>query len=238
MRIILYIGIVTFCCQSFFNQKMLKEKVMRIKSDKSVYYLGEAIPVDVVVSNPKDATVILENPSTSPDVIMHFVAANDQHDYYYSMQKTTVLTIDASKDQYATIDPPKQEISLLPSGTFQFTTDVNDRLFVAAGKYDCFVTSNADTSNHIPIQVAFNASSVDHLFTIVKDNSIEYSRRKWAMEALQIIQPSFKPGLFLDNVSESEKKSQELHNIPVYKAFTDWWQKNKTSIQVTRKFDQ
>lgn len=237
MRIILYIGIATFCCQSFFNQKMLKEKVMHIKSDKSVYFLGEAIPVDVVVSNLKDSTVILENPSTSPDVIMHFVAANDQHDYYYPMQKITVLTIDAASDQHVTIDPPKQEITILPSGKFQFITDVNDRLFLAAGKYDCFITSNSDTSNHISIQVVFNASSVDHLFAIVKDSSIEYSRRQWAMKTLQMLQPSFKPDLFIDGTTESKKKSKESHNVPLYKAFAEWWQKNKTNAQVTKKFD-
>src|SRR5438552_1049942 len=125
MRKTFYIVFVTIGFQSFFIQKIDKGEIMHIKLNKTSYFLGEPMPVHVSFKNSLKNNMVLENPSKSPDVTMHLVDFSDQHDYFYSMKKIDVFIIDRKTDQYVTMDSPKEQISIAPSSSFDFVTDVN-----------------------------------------------------------------------------------------------------------------
>ena len=229
MKKLIYILVAAMSFQS---------KVMHIKLNKSSYFLGEPIPVKVCFTNSSKETMVLENPSKSADVILHLIDLGDQQDHFYYMQQTQVLITDPKKDQYVTIEPPKEQISIAPSLSFEFTTDANDRLYLQPGTYNCFLTDSNSRSNQVEIKIEFNQHSVDHFFILAQDNDLSYGRRDWAMKAIQQIYPRFKLNLSTENDPEDNKEKKEAGNIPVYQEFAEWWKKNKDTKEIKNLFNQ
>ncbi|HWK03326.1 MAG TPA: hypothetical protein VNS58_06825 [Puia sp.] len=211
---------------------------MHIKLNKSSYFFGEAIPVKVCFENPSKETMVLEDPSKSADVMLHLIDVGDQQDYYYYMKKMQVLITDPKKDQYVIVDPPKEHISISPSSSFEFTTNANERLYLQPGTYNCYVSEGNDESNKVEIKIVFNQHSVDHFFMIAQNADMEYSRRDWAMKAIQRIYPRFKLNLVTENDPKDSKTKKEAENIPVYHEFEEWWKKNKDTKEVKSLFNQ
>ena len=238
MKTIVYILISMIGFQSFFIQKKDKRKIMHIKLDKTSYFMGEAMPMTVTFENPSKDTVVLENPSKSSNVVIHLVDSSDHHDYFYTMGKIEISMIDRKTDRYVALGAPKEVISIAPSSSFGFITNVNERLYLEPGNYNCYVTESNNQSNQVEIKISFNELSVICFFKMVQNKNMGYGVRDWAMKGIQRIYPRFKLNLSTENDPEDNKAKKEAGNIPVYQEFAEWWKKNKDTKEIKNLFNQ
>lgn len=202
---------------------------MLIKLSKPTFFLGESIPVEITYENGTSETVVMHDPSKSFDVLMHLIDMKTNEDMNYTMGKVIVTDIDKASGQFVLVEPPKEQIEIIPNSSFVFTSDLNDRLYLQPGEFDCFLTDNDKESNHIKISVKLTKVSVDNLFKLAQKKETDYSRREWAMESLQVIYPGFKLKLPLENDPENIKTQKEIANTQIYNEFTEWWNNNKNA---------
>jgi hypothetical protein len=208
---------------------MKGEQSMLIKFSKPTFFLGESIPVDITYENGTSETVVMDDPSKSLEVLMHAVDVKTNEDMNYTMGKIIVTHIDEASGQFALSEPPVEEMEIKPGSSFVFTSDLNERLFLRPGEFDCFLSDNDKESNHIKISVKLTRVSVENLFKLAQNKDTGYSRREWAMESLQILYPGFKLNLPLDNDPEDIKTQKEIANTQIYNEFTEWWNNNKNA---------
>ena len=207
---------------------------MKIKFSKPVYSLGEEIAAEIVYDNPTTVPLKLENPSKSFDVVMHVVDSKNKEDLNYTMGTMTVTLIDKATDQYVLAQPPKEQMEIAPATAFQFTSDLNNRLYLRPGKFDGFLTDGGKESNHVAITILFDNPAVDHLFALARDPQEGYGRREWAMDWLRQIYPEFKLALPLEDDPAGVRAQKEASNQVVIEKFFHWWQENKRNINVAK----
>jgi len=151
---------------------------MKIKLSKLTYSLSEAIVMDIDYENKTTELITIEDPSKSLDVIMHVVDSKTNEDMSYTMGTIDVTIIDRQTDQYALSEPIVERIDISPEDSFHFTSDLNERLYLSPGKFDCFLTDQDAESNHLFATILFDNASVDTLYAIAIDPHQRYSRRE------------------------------------------------------------
>ena len=205
---------------------------IKIKLSKPTFFLGESIAADITYENNSSEVIAIDNPSKSYDVSIHVVDITNNEDLSYTTGKVIVTNIDKASGQYVLTNPPKEQIKIAAKSSFQFISDMNERLYLRPGKFDCFITDNKIESNHVKISIKLTPSSVDHLLKLAQNKDAGYSRREWAMESLQKLRPSFKLTLPLENDPADVKIKKESYNTAVCHEFTAWWHSNKISQHV------
>lgn len=208
---------------------------MLIKFSKPTFFLGESIPVEITYDNGTSETVVMDNPSKSFDVLMHSIDMKTNEDMNYTMGKVIVTDIDKASGQFALVEPPKEQIEIIPNSSFVFTSDLNERLYLRPGKFDCRLTDNGSESNHVEITIKFTKKSVDYFFRLVQDTEQIYGRREWAMEWLQVLYPDFKLNLPLEDDHDDIKRQKETSNRRVYDQFAEWWNNNKDAKYIEER---
>ena len=209
------------------------EPAMFIEFSETSYDLGKSTPVNITYENPGANGIVMENPSKSLYVTMHVVDTKTQEDMSYSMGKIEVTDIDSASGQYALVEPPNEEIQIEPKSSFTFTSDVNSRLYLRPGEFECVLIDHDDEeSNRAQITIEFTKESVPDLLELARDENQDYGRREWAMDWLQELYPEFKLNLSLEDDSDYIKKQNEVCNKVIYDAFVEWWNENKDTEQM------
>ena len=218
--------------------RMKGEISMLIKLNKSTYSMGESIPVQIIYENNTFEVLVTENPSKSFNVLMHFLDNMRNEDFKYTMGKIIVTIIDKKTGEYVESIPEIEQIEIAPKSSFLFITDLNDRLSLYPGEFDCFCTLGDIKSNHIKVTVTFTNESVEYFLKLVLDKKESYGRREWAMEWLQQLKPDFK--LKLPNEEDEEVISEydESYNSQKAKEFEYWWIESRNSKQVATNIEQ
>ncbi|MCJ7604149.1 MAG: hypothetical protein MUO63_21950 [Desulfobulbaceae bacterium] len=211
---------------------------MKIKVSKPTYSLGEAIIAEIVYENPTTMPQQLENPSKSFDVVMHVVGARNKEDLNYTMGTMGVTIIDKATDRYVLTQPAKEQIEIDPATSFQFTSDLNNRLYLRPGKFDCFLTDSDKESNHLTITILFDNTAVDYLYALALDPQQIYGRREWAMDWLRKLYPEFRLDLPLDEDPAEVRVRKEAANKVIGEKFFQWWQDNKKTINLREMVGQ
>jgi hypothetical protein len=208
------------------------ELSMNISFTKTTFVLGEPIPAEVVYSNTAKATVNLPDPSQSLDVIMHVVNKESQEDLNYTMGEVKATVLDSAADQYALDVPVVPEIKISAASEFRFDIDLNSRLYLRPGEFDCFLTDPDGESNHMEIVIEYTKTSVDYLIPYAMDQNQTYGRREWAMEWIQKIYPNFDLKLPDEETGAEQKVQFEKYNNEKYNEFLAWWESYKDKIDI------
>lgn len=212
---------------------------MKLKFKKTVYILGESIPVEIIFENSTSAKIIIENPERSFDIIMHLFDTIKKEEMNYTMGQVESTVFNKAENQYAIVIPPKQEIEIGPKSSFAFTSNVNNRLFLYPGQFECFLTDHeTKQSNSVEISIVYTKESVKYLFELSKDIHQSYGRREWAMEWLQKLYGNFKLYLSVDDDNQETIMKNEEHNKILYNEFMNWWNDNKDSIKIKGLFTE
>lgn len=205
---------------------------IKIKLSKPTFFLGESVSAEFIYTNNKSEAIVIDNPSKSYDVSMHVVDISNKEDLSYTTGKPVVTDIDRASGQYVLTNPPKEQIKIAARSSFKFISDLNEKLYLRPGGYDCYLTDHAIESNHLKISIKLTASSVEHLLEVVQNKEAGYSRREWAMEFLQKLRPSFKLTLPLENDPADVKTQKESNNTASCHEFSAWWHSNMNSQHV------
>lgn len=200
---------------------------MKIILTKQNYYLGESIPIEIIYSNQATTTVSLKDPAASFEVEMHVIDADTQEDLSYTMGQISTTVFDEAEDQYALVIPEPESIEVAPTSEYRFHSDLNERLFLRAGKFDCFLTDSGNESEHIEINISLKESELPYLMTYAMDTQQEYGRREWAMEWIQELYPEFILKLPLKDSPENVVKEYEQFNQERHKEFIVWMESKK-----------
>ena len=211
---------------------MKGEISMIIKLAKTTYFLGEAIPVEITYDNNTSETLVMENPSKSFEVLMHLVDTKCNEDFKFTMGILIVTVIDRKTREYVDVMPEIEQIEIAPKSSFLFTSDLNDRLSLYAGEFDCFLTDGDNESNHIKLNIRYTIESVNNLLKLAQNKEATYGRREWAMEWLQELYPNFKLRLSLEEDSDDIKIQNETYNKSIYNEFLNWWDDKKDSVNI------
>jgi len=201
---------------------------MNIYLKKQSYNLGEPIPVDIVYRNNSSKEKSLDDPSNSLNVSIHMVDEKNKEDFNYSMGQATTTIFNEDEDQYAVEIPIQKSITIAPMSSYQFQSDLNKRLFLRPGTFDCFLTDGDSQSEHKKITIIFKEPALSYLIAFAMDEKQEYSRREWAMEWIQEVNPAFVLKLPNENTPNNTAKEYERFNQQRYKEFV-LWRKSKTS---------
>lgn len=208
---------------------------IKIISEKEEYNLGKSLPITVTYSNRGLLSVRTEDPLKSLNVEMHVIDKKTQEDLNYTMGTIEVTQLGDNVDEYVIVEPIPDFVEIEASGELSFITDLNDRLYLRPGKFECELRDSAVISNRKNLTVKYTAESVDLLFNIVKNAELDYSRREWAADWLKELVPNFRFKLTLDTDSEEMKKQNESANKEIYDAFSNWWKSNKDSKEAAIK---
>jgi hypothetical protein len=214
------------------------ETAMKIKVSKPTYSLGEAIVAEILYDNPTRVPLRLENPAKSFDVAMHMVDSNNKEDLNYTMGTLGVTMIDKATDRYVLTQPAKEQMEIAPASSFQFTSDINSRLYLRPGKFDCFLTDGGKESNHLAITIVFDNPAIDYLFALARDPRRDYGRREWAMDWLRKIYPEYRLDLPLDEDPAEVRVRKEAANKVAGEKFFQWWQGKKSTLNVRKMMGQ
>lgn len=199
---------------------------MEISFQKASYVLGEPIPVQVRYRNETRETVRIDNPEKSTGVFMHAVYQPTGEDLSYPMVPEDHIVLEPGTDEYVLSTPPVEKIEIPPGEALMFSTDLNQRVYLRRGKFDCVLTDNDVESNHVEIEIVSTRETVDYLLAYARDPNQEYGRREWAMEWLQKIDPNFELKLSDPSDSDEVKAANEARNQANIDAFTRRWNQN------------
>jgi len=202
---------------------------MFIKFNKNMYDLGTPVSIEITYDNQTDDVIVIPDPSKSLDVLMRAVDMKTNEEMNYTMGKIIVTEIDRASGQFAISEPPVSKIEIKPGLPFVTTSDLNEKLYLHPGKFDCSLKDKSEESNHVQVTIKFTKTSVDYLFGLAKDIDHTYGRREWAMEWLQKLYPDFKLNLPLEDDTSSIKTQKEASNKLVYDHFSEWWNNNKAT---------
>ena len=202
---------------------------MNINFKKQSYHLGEPIPVNIVYKNDSSIEKSIDDPAESLDVSIHAVDVNNKEDFNYSMGQITTTFFDEGEDQYAMEMPVPKPITIAPMSSYQFQSDLNKRLFLRPGTFDCFLTDGDSQSEHKKITIIFKEPALSYLIASAMDEKQEYSRRKWAMEWIQEVNPAFVLKLPNESTPNNTAKEYEKFNQQRYKEFLLWRKSKKAS---------
>jgi hypothetical protein len=212
--------------------------LIKITLEKTEYNLGEPLPIAVVYSNRGSTSIKKEDPLKSLNIEMHVIDKKTSEDMNYTMGKIEVTHLGGNTDEYVIVEPIPDYVEIEAGGELSFVTDVNNRLYLRPGKFECELRDGAIISNRRNFAVQYTVKSVDLLFNIVKDPTLGYSRREWATYWLEELAPDFRFKLTLDTESEEVKKQNEYANEKIYDAFSNWWKGNKDSKEVAIKLER
>lgn len=205
---------------------------IQIILEKKAYHLGEPLPISVVYRNAGSSSVKREDPSQSLNIEMHVIDRKTREDFNYTMGKIEVTQFGEVSDEYAIIEPIPGDIEIEAQTEFTFVTDLNQRLYLGPGGYDCELREHAMVSNKEAVSIWYTRDSIVLLFNLVSDSTLDYSRREWAADWLREVVPNFNIKLALDTDSDAVKSQYESANILEYKRFQQWWEANRDSKKI------
>jgi hypothetical protein len=211
---------------------------MFITFSKENFELGDSVPVEVIFVNTSNDVIRLnENPQKSIDLVMHAINAKSSEDLNYSMGKVEVSGF--GKDKFALTVPVKEKFELQPKSLYFFVSDLNDRLYLAPGKYDCFLVNYlVEKSNKATITVSFTTGSVSYLLKTAVDERMNYGKREWAFDWLKKINPQFELQLTIDNDSPEQRKKKISFNERSYAQFRKWWEEHQKTEDCLKRIQQ
>lgn len=200
---------------------------MFIRIPKETFELGDAVPAEIIFVNTSKAPMVLkDNPEKSRDLVMHAVHRPTGEDFTYAIGKITATSF--GSDKFALTVPPRKAFELGPDSLLSFTTDLNDRLYLSPGKYDCrLVYYTVESSNPVGISIAFTAASFLHLLKTAADGRQSYGRREWAYDWLKRAAPDLELKLVLDDEAEDRKREKTEFNDGAYARWKLWWEENQ-----------
>lgn len=200
---------------------------MFIRIPKETFELGEAVPAEIIFVNTSKAPMVLkDNPRKSLDLVLHAVHQPTGEDFTYAIGKVTATR--SGPDKFALAVPPRQAIELGPDSLLSFATDLNDRLYLSPGRYECrLVYYTAESSNPVGLAIAFTSASFLHLLKTAADGRQSYGRREWAYEWLKRVQPDLELKLALDDEAEDAKREKAAFNDRAYARWKQWWEENQ-----------
>lgn len=208
------------------------EILMIIKFSKKSFFLGESIPAEVSYKNDTGERIVIEDPAKSLDVIMHLLDLSNDEDLNYTLGKIEVTVMDKTADQYAKSLPPKDTLTLEPNSAITFTTDLNERLYLRAGDFTCYLHEGEKESNRISISVKYKRESIVPLIQIARDANMVYGRREWASDWLRKLYPRFELDLPYDEDSPDVRKKKEEQISVKVAEFLSWWQENSNNPKI------
>ncbi|MEO6097279.1 MAG: hypothetical protein ABIW76_17070 [Fibrobacteria bacterium] len=206
-----------------------KRHSMFIRIPKDTFEFGDAIPAEIVFVNTTSHPLVLpENPRKSLDLLMHAVTRETKEDLNYSMGKMTVTG--SGEGEFAVNVPIKEETEIAPHSNLSFTSDLNDRLYLYPGHYDCFLTNYlVEKSNPVALTVSFTPASVGYLLKTSVDSRQSFGKREWACSWLKKVIPDLDFKLPSDADTGDAGKAMEIHNHAEYQRAQKWWDENRKS---------
>ena len=205
---------------------------MEISFQKSSYVLGEPVPVRVRYGNETGETVRIDNPEESTRVHMHAVYQPTGEDLNYPMVPEEQIVLEPGTDEYVLSTPPVEKIEIPPGDALTFGTDLNQRLYLRPGEFDCVLTDDDAECNRVKIEILYTQETVEYLLAYARNPAEEYGRREWAMEWLQEIAPKFALKLSEPGASDELRAANEAYNRSHLDAFTKWWNQNRNNIKM------
>lgn len=214
---------------------------MFIKIPKDTFEFGDSIPAEVIFVNTSGNPLILpEDPAKSVELLVHAVNVQTREDLNYSVAE--IIINESADGRIAMTVPVKHKFEILPKSLYFFTTDLNKRLYLSPGNYQCFLVNYLiEKSNCVTITVSFTTNSVLYLLNIAVDERVSYGKREWAFEWLKKVNPDLKLHLTLDKDTEAQKREKIAFNEQSYKHFKCWWetsQKDPECIQKILRLNQ
>jgi hypothetical protein len=202
---------------------------MFIQTTKEIYEFGDVIPAEIIFVNTSSQPLILkENPEKSIDLVMHAVDHKTTEDFNYSIGKIKVSGTPDGK--FALAVPVKEDFVMEPKSMLSFNSDLNERLYLAPGKYLCYLTNYlVQRSNEISIEIIPTAVSFINLLKIAVDERQSYGKREWAHDWLKKILPEIDIRLSLDTDSVVKKQENSTFNERAYGQYKKWWEENQKS---------
>jgi len=210
---------------------------IQISLKKNAYHLGEPIPASVVYRNNGTSAISLEDPSRSFNAEMHVVDRSTKEDHYYTMGKLEVTEFEGGLGEYALVEPVPDSIDIAPKADFVFETDINKRLYLGPGVFDCEFRDSDTRSNQATIAIWYTQDSVALLLGAVMDASLDYGRREWAADWLRELLPDFRVTLPPDG-EEPGSAPDDSVNQAEYQRFRAWWQENRDSAETKQTLEQ
>jgi hypothetical protein len=212
-----------------------ESRSMLIKLPKDTYRLGEPIPLSVSIANGSRDKLVREDPKKSLDVVLHVVDRKTREDLSYAMGRTTQTVIDKASGQFAVVLPNKTPVTIEPGAALTFETDLNQRLFLRPGRYDCTVREQDVTSNQLELQIEVTRQSIDELFALARNPTGDFSRREWAMDLLRRVYPPLRLHLTPNDAVPGMRAENEARNRPLYNAFLMWWKEHRELKETAQK---
>lgn len=202
---------------------------MFIRIPKETFELGDSVPAEIIFVNTSKAPMVLkDNPQKSLDLVMHAVHRPTGEDFTYAIGKVTATH--AGQDKFALTVPPRQAFELGPDSLLSFPTDLNDRLYLSPGRYDCrLVYYTVESSNPVSFTSAFTPGSFLLLLKTAADGRQSYGRREWAYDWLKRAQPDLELKLPMDDEAEDAKREKAAFNDRAYARWKQWWEENQGS---------
>ncbi|NOX76549.1 MAG: hypothetical protein GXP17_08060 [Gammaproteobacteria bacterium] len=211
---------------------------IQINLKKNSYHLGEPILLSVIYRNAGSSSVSREDPSQSFNAEIHVIDRNTKEDFYYTMGKLEVTQFGEASDEYALVEPVPDNIDIDAKGEYTFETDLNQRLFLGPGVFDCEFRDAALVSNKNTIAIWYTQDSVSLLLNLVMDSSLDYSRREWAADWLRELLPDFKVTLPPDSARTPNGVQDDSANQGEYQIFKTWWLANRDTDEVKKTLDE
>jgi|WetSurMetagenome_2_1015567.scaffolds.fasta_scaffold94054_2 hypothetical protein len=211
---------------------------MFLKFSKDIFEFGDSIPAEIIfVNTSNDILVLKENPQKSIDLVMHAVDLKTAEDLNYSIGKPEVSRF--GDDKFALAVPIKEKFEIQSKSLFSFVSDLNNRLYLAPGKYDCFLVNYlVEKSNKTTLTISFTPGSVSYLLKTSVDEREGYGKREWAYDWLKKINPQLELHLTTDGDSDDQRKTKIAFNERAYAQFRKWWEENQKTETMVKKIQQ
>jgi hypothetical protein len=212
--------------------------LMTLKFSKEIFEFGDSIPAEIIfVNTSSDVLVLKENPQKSIDLVMHAVDLKTAEDLNYSIGKPEVSRF--GDDKFALAVPIKEKFEIQPKSLFSFVSDLNSRLYLTPGRYDCFLVNYlVEKSNKTTLMISFSPGSVSYLLKTSVDEREGYGKREWAYDWLKKINPQFELHLTMDGDSNDQRKTKTAFNERSYAQFRKWWEENQKTEAMVKRIQQ
>jgi hypothetical protein len=211
-----------------------RKSSMLIRFPKKSFEFGDAIPAEIIFVNTSDSPKTLpQDPRKSIDLQVHAVNRKTGEDLNYLVGKIQVTNAGGMS---ALTVPVPEEIVIAPKGMLSFSSDLNDRLYLSPGEYECRLTNySVEESNRARISVHLTPAAYLHLLKTSIDVRQSYDRREWAQDWLKKMQPEIDLRLGLDTDAEAKRHADSAFNEKAYAKYRQWWEENrKASVFLER----
>jgi len=201
---------------------------MFIKFSKETYEFGDSIPTEIIFVNTSDQPKTLpQDPSKSIDLRVHAVNRKTGEDLNYQVGK---IQVTSAGETFALAVPVPEETVISPKSMLSFSSDLNDRLYLSPGEYECRLTNyRVDESNRVRIAVHLTPAGYLYLLKTAIDARQSYGRREWAQDWLKKMQPDIELRLSQDTDAEAKKQADSAFNEKAYGKYRQWWDENHNS---------